>query len=673
MARSTRSKDKHIGGVQIPLFDTPSEWTPPTEFPDLSYAKYVGFDCETKDPNLVKQGPGFLRGEAKVVGVSLATETGFKIYLPFDHAVGNQLPRDKVVDYVRTQVSRDNQVKVGANVMYDIEALDSLGIQIRGPVHDIQVAGPLLDEEKVDGFSLEQLSLDYLGVGKTEGLLEEAANNWGLDKKRQLWMLDPKYVGPYAEDDALNPVLILQKQLVELEKQRLLPVWDLECDLTPVLWKMRKRGVRVDLDGAAQLASEIAAEEQELLHSIRLSFSSARPGFDPWDTKQMYALLKEEGLESHVPFTKPTANFPHGQPSITNEWLKQYSHIHPGLQHSLEYRNMNKMRRDFVEGLVINRSIRGRLHPQWHQLKADDEDRENGTKTGRVASSKPNLTQIPSRHPRWGKKVRALFVADEGGKWCKHDFSQQEPRIALHFAYLKRYEGAAEARQKYLDDPTTDYHDMTKDLIFERSGIVVERRVAKDINLGSAYGMGKFKLAAKLGLDIDAAGEILEIHRKGVPFLKKLEERCMELVHAQGYIRTMSGRKRRFDSWEAEDWKKRSFPIRDYHEAVQIYGKVVRAFAHKALNAMVQGTAADQTKRAIIMLDAEGLTPQIQVYDELNQTIYDDRAAWRIKEVMENALPDLTVPHLANPDVGTSWGTVDEKWASRHAPAGVIV
>jgi DNA polymerase I-like protein with 3'-5' exonuclease and polymerase domains len=655
------------------MFETPSTWQLPTEFPDLSYAKYVGFDCETKDTDLVKMGPGFLRGDARVVGVSLATETGFKIYLPFDHAIGPQLDRNFVVEYVRAQLSRPDQVKVAANCMYDIEALDSLGIKVVGPVKDIQVAGPLLDEERPGGFSLEALSNAYLGYGKSEDLLREAADNWGLDKKRQLWMMPPQYTGEYAEDDALNPILILLAQLKEIEQQRLMPVWDLECDLTPVLWKMRKHGVAVSLDRADQLSQEIKVEEQELLSAINLSFGGVRNGLDPWNVRQMFEVLKQEGLEAHVPFTKPTASHPRGQPSITNEWLKQHAHLHSGLQLCVDYRNMNKMRRDFVEGLVINRSINGRLHPQWHQLKADDEDRENGTTTGRVASSKPNLTQIPSRHPRWGKKVRALFVADYGGEWCKHDFSQQEPRIALHFGYIKGYEGAREARQKYLDDPTTDYHDMTKDLIFERSGIEVERRVAKDINLGSAYGMGKYKLANKLGLSVEAAEEILEIHRKGVPFLKKLEERCMEVVQGQGYIRTLLGRKRRFDSWEAADWKKRSLPVRDRAEAEMLWGKVVRAYAHKALNAMVQGTAADQTKTAIVMLDREGLTPQVQVYDELNQTIYDHRSAWRIKEVMETALPTLTVPHLADPDVGDSWGTVDTKWAKKNAPPGVVV
>lgn len=650
-------KNKHVGGIQLPLFDVPSSWELPTEFPDLSYAKYIGIDVESRDENLLTRGPGFIRGDANVVGISLATESGFKIYLPFGHALGPQLQRDFVIEYVKAQVSRPNQTKVGANLMYELEALNSLGIEMKGPLADIQIAEPLLDEEKPGGFSLDALSWDYLGEGKTEELLQEAADNWGLDKKRNLWMMPPKYSGEYAEDDAYFPILILQKQLKRLDEEGLMPVWELESKLLPVLWKMRRHGVRVDLERAERLAKEITLDENKMLAEIR---DQVGIQVDPWSSKSLAVAFDKMGLQHYIRRTKPTTNYPNGQPSFTNDFFKEMAQHHPTCQLLLDYRNTCKMRRDFIEGLIIGFNVNGRLHPQWHQLRQDDEDRANGTKTGRVASSKPNLTQIPSRHPVWGPRIRSLFIADEGGKWCKHDFSQQEPRLTVHFAYLKGYGGAAEARQRYIDDPATDYHQLTADLVEQKSGQAIGRRNAKDINLGSAYGMGKYKLADKLGVSLETAETILQAYHQGVPYVKQLEKRCMELVHAQGFIRTFLGRKRRFNSWEAEDFNKRSFPIRDHDEAVARWGKVVRAYAHKALNAMIQGTAADQTKTAIVMLDEEGLTPQIQVYDELNQTIYDDEAPWRIKEVMETALPGLTVPHLADPDVGPSWGEVEE-------------
>lgn len=638
------------------MFEAPSTWKLPTEFPDLAYAKYIGIDVESKDENLQTRGPGYIRGDAYVVGISLATESGFKIYLPFAHAMGPQLDRKFVIEYVKAQVKRTNQIKVGANLMYEQEALHSLGIEMAGPLADIQVAEPLLDEEKPTGFSLEALSQDYLGYGKSEAVLQEAADIWGLDKKRNLWMMPPQYSGEYAEDDAYNPILILQEQLKRLDAEKLNQVWELESNLLPILWKMRRDGVAVDIERAEQLAKEIIVDENQMLAQLR---DMAGIQVDPWSSRSLTALFERLGLGYMVRFTAPSKNHPNGQPSFTNEFFKELGTEHPVCAKLVEYRNTCKMRRDFIEGLVIGFNVNGRLHPQWHQLMQDDEDRKNGTRSGRVASSKPNLTQIPARHPVWGKRIRSLFIANKGGRWCKHDFSQQEPRWTLHFAYLKKFEGAAAVRQKYLDDPSVDYHQMTADLVQEKSGLKIGRRPAKDINLGATYGMGKYKLMDKLGVPRDEAEEILAAFHNGVPYVKKLERYCMELVQANGFIRTLLGRKRRFNSWEPEDWNKRTFPLRDYDEAVARWGKVTRALIHKALNGMIQGTAADQTKTAICLLDAEGLTPQIQVYDELNQTIYSDEAAWRIKEIMETAV-ETTVPHLADPDVGPSWGEVTE-------------
>lgn len=644
-------KSKHVGGIQLPLFDAPSSWKLPTEFPDLSYAKYIGLDVESRDPNLIKRGPGFLRGDAEVVGISLATESGFKIYLPFGHAIGPQLDKKFVVEYVKAQVSRPDQIKVGANLMYEFEALNSLGIEIVGPTADIQVAGPVLDEEQPGGFSLENLSNKHLGRGKNELTLENSANIWGLDKKRDMWMMPPQHVGEYAEDDAYLPILIIQEQMEQIKNENLGRVWELESKLLPVLWKMRKHGVRVNVERAKSLTKEIIQDENRMLEEIRDNIGIQ---VDPWSSNSMAIAFQKMGLMHYVPYTAK------GNPSFTNDLYKEMANHDPICAKILEYRNTCKMRRDFIEGLIIDFNIDGRLHPQWHQLRQDDEDRANGTKTGRVASSKPNLTQIPARHPIWGPRVRSLFIADEGGEWCKHDYGQQEPRLTVHFAFLKKYAGAAEARQKYIDNPATDYHQLTADLVRDKSGQDIGRRNAKDINLGSAYGMGKNKLAEKLGVDLEMAEGILTAYHQGVPYVKLLESRCTYLANTQGFIRTLLGRKRRFDSWEPADWGKRGFPIRDKEEAELLWGKVSRYGTQKALNAMIQGTAADQTKTAIVLLDEMGLTPQIQVYDELNQTIYSREDAWRIKKVMENALPELTVPHLADPDVGPSWGEVKE-------------
>lgn len=650
-------KNYHIGGFQMTMFAPASDWEPPTELPDLSRAKIIGIDVEGKDTNLQKLGPGYIRGDAKAVGISLAADLdGPRMYLPFDHEGGGNMDRAQVLDYVKAQVKRDTQIKCGANLMYEMEALASLGIEMKGPLADIQVAEPLLDEQSEDGYSLETLSWKHLQRGKNERKLIEAANQFQIDPKKDLWRLHSKYVGEYATDDAWLPIGVLEKQLPILEAEKLGQVWQLESDLLPVLWKMRARGIKVDLDYFERLGAEMQAEENVVLGRI---WTQTGYKVDPWSSKSLAVFLNQMGLGFHIQYTEPSKAHPNGQPSFKNEWFVKMAGEHLVFQWLRDFRVLSKMRRDFVEGLILNWNVRGRLHPQWHQLRQDDEDRENGTRTGRIASSKPNLTQIPIRDPQWGKKIRKGFVPDNGGKYCKHDFSSQEPRILLHFAYIKDYKGAREARQRYLDDPWTDYHQMTADLIRERTGKIIDRRPAKDINLGSAYGMGFWKLANKLGLELDEAKKLLKLYHEGVPYVKKLEERCMEIVQAQGFIRTILGRKRRFTMWEPKSWerKKGATPVANRELAVQLWGQdIERADAHKALNAVCQGSAADQTKSAIIQLDRMGLTPQIQVYDELGQTIWDDNDAWRIREVMENAIPEFTVPHLAWPELGDSWG-----------------
>lgn len=654
-------KNFHVGGFQMAMFAPESSWTPPTELPDLSRAKIIGIDVEGKDTDLQKRGPGYIRGDARVVGISLAADLdGPRMYLPFGHEGGGNMDRAQVLEYVGAQVKRENQIKCGAHLMYELEALASVGIEMKGPLADVQVAEPLLDEQSDDGYSLETLSWKYLQRGKNERKLIQAATEFQIDPKKDLWRMHSKYVGEYGTDDAWLPIAILEKQLPILEKEKLEQVWKLESDLLPVLWKMRARGIKVDLDHFERLSAEMQVQENDLLGRI---WTQTGYKVDPWSSKSLAVFLNQMGLGFHIQYTEPSKAHPSGQPSFKNEWFLKMASEHLVFQWLKDFRVMSKMRRDFVEGLILNWNVRGRLHPQWHQLRQDDEDRENGTRTGRIASSKPNLTQIPIRDPIWGKKIRQGFVPDDGGKYCKHDFSSQEPRILLHFAYIKGYKGAAEARQRYLDDPWTDYHQMTADLIKERTGKIIERRPAKDINLGSAYGMGFWKLANKLGLELDEARKLLKVYHEGVPYVKLLEERCMDIVQAQGFIRTVLGRKRRFIMWEPKSWerKKGATPVASRELAVQLWGQdIERADAHKALNAVCQGSAADQTKTAIVELDRMGLCPQIQVYDELGQTIWDDNDAWRIKEVMENAIPEFTVPHLAWPELGDSWGTTKD-------------
>ena len=648
-----KPRKQKLNPNQLPLFTPDSDWAPPppSEWPDLSAAEYIGVDTETHDPRLREDGPGFIRGDAFVCGVSLATELGHKIYLPYAHGEGN-VDKAQALEYIRIQLSRPHQQKVGANSSYDEEALWHEGIKVVGPFHDIQVAEPLLDADREDGYSLEVLAKHYLGIGKNEKLLREAEAAYSVEPKKGMSLLPSKYVGPYAEDDADKALQIFLLQMEELKADEVWELYQLEAKLRHVLFKMRLRGVRVDLEKAEAVAKSIRLTEKDILDGLRQE--AGRPFEITGDGLEK--ILETRGIR--LPRT------PQGAPSLTNDWLTAQKD--PFCKRIVEFRKMEKMRRDFIEGAIIKRNVNGRIHTKWQQLRGfnDDEGTSIGVKPGRIASNTPNLTQIPARDPHWGPLIRSMFIADEGGEWLKADYSQQEPRILLHFACKTKWEGkeltgAHEALERYIENPDIDYHEMTKELIIVRAGKDIGRRNAKAINLGVAYGMGKEKLARQLGVSLEVAAGILEAYHMGVPYVRLLGKACTSRVHERGYIKTILGRKQRFNYWEPSDFDKKwgVKPIRNYQAAIDLWGmNIERHKAHIGLNQMIHGSAADQTKTAIVMLDEIGLPPHLQIYDELDTTIYSRDDARKIQEVMEHAIPQFVVPFKAEPDFGPSWG-----------------
>lgn len=650
--------------MQLSFFAPESDWVvkPQAEWPDFKGVKYVGLDTETWDPGLETRGPGFIRGDAYVAGVSLASEDGRKIYLPLSHSEGNT-DRDAAIRYIQDQLSRADQEKVGANLLYDLEALSSLGIKPRGRLRDVQVAGPLLEEEAPEGFSLNALATKHLGVGKTTPLLDRALLEFGLvygPKKNpkpdygKIAKLPAKYVGPYAEDDAWFPIRILQDQLKQIREENLGQVWGLECELLPVLWDMRRRGVRVDLDHTERVAAQLRSEEEELqrrmdhLTGLRVSVSKPR------SLERAFAKL---GL--------PISRTKEGNASFNKEVmtalmrrtdLPEDGQTFLGLM--AEQRTTTKLRRDFLEKILYE-NVKSRIHPQWHPLRhQEDSTGGGGARSGRIASSNVNLTNIPSRNPRLGPLVRGCFVPEVGERWCKNDYSQQEPRIQLHFAYEQGFDGASEARRKFIDDPNTDYHQMVADLCKERANRDIGRNAAKTINLGLAYGMGLDKLIKQLGVDSQSAQLIFAIYHRAVPYVNVGSKYEMGLAATRGYITTILGRRRHFNYYEPL-WQHNNsiVPIygRDTAEGYWGEGKVRRAGVHKALNAKIQGSAADQTKTAIVELAKLGLYPLIQVYDELNHSISEESQAYQIADVMREAIP-MSVPFKVDPSIADNWG-----------------
>jgi DNA polymerase I-like protein with 3'-5' exonuclease and polymerase domains len=593
---------------------------------------------ETSDPNLLKSGPGGVRHDGKLVGISVATDTGYCGYFPIAHEGGDNLDSQRVLQWARDTLG-GSQPKVGANLLYDLEWLRASGVQVNGPLRDIQIAEPLMDEEKEGGFSLNNLSKFYLNKEKDEKLLVEAAKAFGVSPKGGLWKLPARYVGPYAEADASLPLAIWKLQEVKLKEKGLWDIFILESRLQYVTLDMRFKGVRIDMDRADELNEKCLTEEASLLNQLRVDAGSI---IEPWSPDSLSKAFQSMGI-----WHPKTAR---GNPSFTADWLN--GHTHPFAKKIAEWRKVNKMRRDFVEGVCLNQSYNGRIHAQFHAMRKD----ADGTRSGRFSSSTPNLQQIPARDPHWGPLIRSLFLPDEGKQWACLDYSQQEPRILMHYAHLRKLKGAQGAVDMFNNDPETDFHQM----VAEMAG--VSRKEAKTINLGMMYSMGVFRLAQQLEIEQSDAKALSEQYHQRVPFVRQLSHECIKSAAARGYIKTLLGRQRHFDLFEPADsrntWPNRETPL-NKEAALEVWeGRPLRrSFTHKALNALIQGSAADMTKKAMLDLYDEGIVAHLSVHDELDFSVDSRKEANTYRDIMENAIK-LNVPSKVDVEIGPDWGNI---------------
>lgn len=277
--------------------------------------------------------------------------------------------------------------------------------------------------------------------------------------------------------------------------------------------------------------------------------------------------------------------------------------------------------------------------------------------------SNPNLQQIPARDPLIGPMIRGLFLPEEGMQWGAFDYSSQEPRLVAHYAYLLELPGAEAFHTAYQKDPNTDFHQIAADLVG------VDRKKAKNINLGLFYGMGKGKLADQLGLPMTEANELFAQYHAAVPFVRRLSEHCMSRAEQKGVIRTLLGRKCHFNKWEPRRYQ--GGPPKSHSDALAEYGpEIKRAFTYKALNKLIQGSAADQTKKAMLELFRAGILPMLQLHDELDVSITSKEEGEKVMEIMETCV-QLSVPSVVDMDIGPSWGEAKTVFSDRPWSRGL--
>ncbi len=619
---------------QLNFIYNDSDWVCPSEYPDLRFAKEIAIDLETKDPNIKTKGAGWATFDGHIVGFAVAAFDQ-QWYFPIHHDAGGNMDSAITTAWMQ-EVLKTPATKVFHNASYDVGWLLVNGFEINGPIVDTMIAAALVNENRYS-FSLNACAKDYLGEIKNETFLNEKAKEWGIDAKADLWRLPAGYVGFYAEQDAGLTLKLWQRFKTEISKQSLNDVWDMEMELLPILIETRRRGIRVDEEKAQKLKKEFKAKENIILKKIK-DETTIKP--DIWAARSVAQVFDRMGIE--YPRTAKT-----DEPSFTQNWLVNCNN--PIAQLIREAREINKFHSTFIDS--IQRFVhKGRIHSEINQLRSD----QGGTVSGRLSYSNPNLQQIPARNKEFGNKIRSLFLPEEGKQWGSFDYSQQEPRLVAHYAASvnENFSGADEFIEAYKNE-AADFHQIVADM----AGI--SRTHAKTINLGLFYGMGKAKLARELGISKDNAENLLQKYHARVPFVKRLAEAVTNSSSKYGFIRTIKGRKCRFDMWEPATFGMNK--AMQYEEAKAIYGNNIRrAFTYKALNRLIQGSAADQTKQAMINCYKQGFKPLLQIHDELCFSINSENDINKVKEVMENAIEDLKVPFKVDIALGKSWGEAKE-------------
>jgi len=619
------------------MFAVQTEWDCPDSFPDLSGEKYIAIDLETKDPDLKSKGSGAIQGHGEIVGIAVATE-GWKGYYPIAHEGGGNIDKRTVLEWFKKVCATDSY-KIFHNAMYDVCWIKAYGIPINGHIMDTMVMSSLIDENRLS-YTLNSISFEYLREVKDEKALKEAAESWGIDPKKELYKLPAMYVGNYAEKDAELTLELFKALSREIQRKNLVEIFDLETQLFPCLIDMKFKGVRVDIERAHMLKQQLSKQEEELLLAVK---KETGEDVQIWAARSIAKAFDKLSL----PYARTEKT---DSPSFTKNFLS--THEHPMVKNIAKAREINKAHTTFID-TILKHQHRGRIHADINPIRSD----QGGTVTGRFSYSNPNLQQIPARNKDLGPMIRSLFLPEENCKWGCFDYSQQEPRLVVHYAAttepISFDQSVRDIVEKFKDD-SVDFHQTVADMAN------ISRTQAKTINLGLFYGMGKTKLQAELGLNTkQEAEDLFYQYHENVPFVRDLMNYTSRHAQSAGSIGTLLGRRCRFTKWEPNRFGMHK-PM-DFVEAERTYGRghIRRAFTYKALNKLIQGSAADMTKKAMLDLYQEGIIPHIQIHDELDISVESDSMAKRIIEIMENAV-SLAVPNKVDYESGDTWGSIND-------------
>ena len=644
---------------------------------DLKGIDTVAIDIETYDPNLKTKGSGAIRKDGFICGIAVATGNDLA-YFPLRHS-------DTDIDYERInkiwQVLNDkifqneNITKVFHNAMYDVCWIRAVtGMMIKGRIVDTMIAASVIDENRFR-YSLDALSKDYLNEEKYKYDLQQKTLEWSggtvKDPMTNMHKLPASIVKEYAKQDVnLTYKLwkLFDKKIDEVlytkddgEQKTCRQIFELETKLFLCLVDMKFKGVRIDRSKAILFGRHLKKRRDQIIKAIE-NITTVK--VDIWAAASIKKLLDHLCIKDYKVTPKSK------MPQLPKNYLK--THNNKCLRMIAKAREYDKAVNTFIDGL-LEYVHEGRIHADINQIRSDT----GGTVTGRFSMSNPNLQQIPAKG-YIGAKMRELFIPEEGHKWGSFDYSQQEPRIVVHYAIKLGLPGTESLQEEFNRDDA-DFHQIVADMAN------ISRKQAKTINLGLFYGMGKIKLQKELGLDQRQAKELFNEYHSRVPFVRQLSQELITFAKENKLLFTLHDRFCRFDKWETtnKEWNPEinrfnEVPLYTKEQAMEAFkaemldkykeNKIdpnymdyferyyTPAFTYKALNRLIQGSAADMTKKAMVDLYEKGIVPHIQIHDELCFSITDHEPEL-IKDIMEQTIP-LEVKNKVDFESGPNWGTI---------------
>jgi DNA polymerase-1 len=579
----------------------------------LERAELFAFDTETTGLDYM---------QARIVGVSFCIEPGRGAYIPLAHSYAGapeQLDRKRVLEALRPLLEDGAHAKVGAHMKFDMHVLQNHGIALSGQRFDTMLESYVLDSTATR-HDMDSMALRYLGVRTIhfEDVAGKGAKQIGFDQ------VSVETAAEYSAEDADITLRLHRELWPRLEAIPALAKLYLEIEqpLVPVLQRMERGGVLIDRAMLQQQSHELAARLQELGLEAQ---QAAGQDFNLESPKQLQQILFEK---LQLPVLRKT---PTGQPSTAEDVLEELAADYPLPKLILEYRALAKLRSTYTDRLPEQIDpTTGRVHTSYHQAVAA---------TGRLSSTDPNLQNIPIRSPE-GRRIRQAFIAPPGYRLLAADYSQIELRIMAH---LSGDEGLLRAFAADLD-----IHQATAAEVFGVAPAAVtseQRRSAKAINFGLIYGMSAFGLARQLGIARSAAAEYVERYFARYPGVRQYMDNTRERARREGYVETVFGRR-----LYLPDIGSRNRQLQQYSE-------------RSAINAPMQGTAADIIKRAMLAVDAWCQEPDsaarlmMQVHDELVLEVRDDfvtTATERVRALMA-AAAELRVPLRVDVGHGRNW------------------